>query len=85
MARTVVCSFSPLGTFSVISVLSLGMSCPLLSRLRHRERSLCGESLEPVHGLGQLLLHEMAGLGFIQASPVHLDPEHDLGEVVCSQ
>lgn len=40
--------------------------------------SLCEESLEPVHGLRQLLLHKMAGLGFILESPVHLGLEHDL-------
>lgn len=40
--------------------------------------SLCGESLEPVLGLGQLLLHQTAGLGFIIASPVHLGLENDL-------
>lgn len=44
-----------------------------------------------MHGLGQLLLHKMAGLGFILASPVHLALEHvhlalSLGEVqeVCA-
>lgn len=43
--------------------------------------SLCEEPLVPTHGLGQLLLHKMAGLGFILASPVHLVLEYDLAWV----
>lgn len=40
--------------------------------------SLCEGSLEPMHGLGQLFLHKVVGLGFILVSPVHLGLQHDL-------
>lgn len=43
--------------------------------------SLCGELLVPTHSFGQLLLHKMAGLGFILGSPVHLVLEYDLAWV----
>lgn len=38
----------------------------------------CTESLEPMPGLGQVILHKMAGLGFILVSPVQLALKHDL-------